>query len=85
MPSEYQRLERKDERLQAQDKCVHQAQCIDRVLSTPEFDRRQVQGAWRLRKWVRDLFEDDDSERESPSAFSRGAGGAARSGGRARY
>ena len=37
--------------------------CIESVLAGPEFDRRQQEGGWRLREWVRELFEGDESER----------------------
>jgi hypothetical protein len=41
--------------------------CIDRVLTTAEFDRTEQNGGWRLRQWLRDLFEDDGED--EPSSF----------------
>ena len=39
-------------------------ECIARVLGMPEFERQQEQGGWRLRRWVRELFGDDDRDDE---------------------
>jgi hypothetical protein len=48
--------------------------CIESVLAGAEFDRSRQEGGWRLREWVRNLFEGEEGE-HNDSDFGSWLGG----------